>query len=257
MIGKMIEPKYRTKSNGVPVLSKKEINTIADSFIWDFQPSALTNPEPLDVERLIEFYLRMTLDFQYLSHNGIYLGMTVFNDTDKVPIYDPRTERAEYISAKANTVILDRGLIDDDKQEHRLRYTEAHEAGHRIFHTKYFYRDPNQLSFLEPNTAAIIQCRTDNSSNLRRSNPKFWTDKEWMEWHANVFASTFLMPRLVVFRLFETEGRTGSSTNRIQNTIRDLVSELNVSSEAAMYRLCDLGLVDRSIAHEFVPVPPA
>ena len=38
---------------------------------------------------------------------GVYLGMTVFNDTDKVPVYDPIQNRAEYISARANTIIID------------------------------------------------------------------------------------------------------------------------------------------------------
>lgn len=252
----MIKPKFRTKSNGVPILSKKEINAIADDFIQDFQGSAWSNPEPLDVEGFLEFYLGMTPDFQYLSHNGIYLGMTVFNDTDKVPVYDPRTERAEYISAKANTVIVDRRLIEDDRQEHRLRFTQGHEAGHGIFHTRYFYRDPDQISFLEPDTAPIIQCRTDAGCNPRRVDSKLWTDKEWMEWHANAFSSAFLMPRPAVRKLFETEGRTGSRTGQIAKTILDLVNEHNVSSEAALYRLCDLRMIEKSEAPMFRPGSP-
>ena len=64
----------------------------------------------MDIEGFIEFYLGMTPDYQYLSHNGVYLGMTVFNDTNKVPVYDPATNRAEYISAKARTVIIDNRL---------------------------------------------------------------------------------------------------------------------------------------------------
>ena len=247
----MIKPKYQTKSNGVPVLSKKAIDAIAGDYIHDFQESAWSKLEPLDIEGFIEFYLGMTPDYQYLSHNGIYLGMTVFNDTDRVPIYDPRTKRAEYISAKANTVIIDRRLIEDDKQEHRLRFTQAHEAGHGIFHTRYFYRDPNQLSFLEPSTEAVIQCRTDSGYRFRQRDPKFWTDKEWMEWQANAFSSAFLMPRQAVRALFETEGRTGSRRQQIAKTILTLASENNVSSEAALYRLCDLGLVEKNEALMF------
>ena len=88
----MFKPNFRVNRNGVPILSKKEINAAAESFVADFQSSALRQPEPLDIEAFMEIYLGMTPDFQYLSHNGIYLGMTVFNDTDKVPVYDPRTE---------------------------------------------------------------------------------------------------------------------------------------------------------------------
>lgn len=72
-----------------------------------------------------------------VKRNGVYLGMTVFNDTNKVPIYDPATNRAEYISAKARTVIIDNRLLDEN-QRHRFRFTLGHEGGHDIFHSGYF-----------------------------------------------------------------------------------------------------------------------
>ena len=100
----MITPKYRTKKNGVPILSKKEIYAIAEDFVGDFQPAALVNPQPIDVEAFLELYLGMTPDFQYLSHNGIYLGMTVFNDTDKVPVYVPQMNCADYTGIPASRI---------------------------------------------------------------------------------------------------------------------------------------------------------
>lgn len=123
----MFKPHFRVSKTGVPILSRQEINVNAEAFVSDFQPSALTQPEPLDIEGFMELYLGMIPDFQYLSHNGIYLGMTIFNDTDKVPVYDPQNNRAEYIHADANTVIIDRRLIEDDRQAHRCRFTEGHE----------------------------------------------------------------------------------------------------------------------------------
>lgn len=76
---------FRTKANGVPILSKKEINDIGFQMIRDFDQTIAYQPGPLDIERFLEFYLKMTADYQYLSHNGVYLGMTVFNDTDRIP----------------------------------------------------------------------------------------------------------------------------------------------------------------------------
>ena len=112
----MYTPSLRVKNNGVPILSKAEIDAIGERFVQDFQPEVLTNPSPVDIEGFIEFYLGMTPDYQYLSHNGVYLGVTVFNDTNKVPVFDPATNRAEYISAKARTVIIDNrlDLMDTD-----------------------------------------------------------------------------------------------------------------------------------------------
>lgn len=124
----MYTPSLRVKRNGVPILKKTEIDVIGERFVKDFQPDVLTNPSPVDIEGFIEFYLGMTPDFQYLSHNGVYLGMTVFNDTNKVPVYDPATNRAEYISAKARTVIIDNRLLDEN-QRHRFRLLSVTRVG--------------------------------------------------------------------------------------------------------------------------------
>lgn len=118
----MYTPSLRVKNNGVPILSKAEIDAIGERFVQDFQPEVLTNPSPVDIEGFIEFYLGMTPDYQYLSHNGVYLGMTVFNDTNKVPVFDPATNRAEYISAKARTVIIDNRLLDESQPSVRCRF---------------------------------------------------------------------------------------------------------------------------------------
>ena len=103
----MYTPSLRVKNNGVPILSKAEIDAIGERFVQDFQPEVLTNPSPVDIEGFIEFYLGMTPDYQYLSHNGVYLGMTVFTDTNKVPVFVPATNRAEYILSLIHILTAD------------------------------------------------------------------------------------------------------------------------------------------------------
>ena len=68
---------------------------------------ALRTPQEIDIDLFVQDYLGMEQDFQYLSHCGLYLGMTVFNETDKIPVYNPAKYCAEYISTKAKTVIID------------------------------------------------------------------------------------------------------------------------------------------------------
>lgn len=85
----MYTPRFRTKKNGVPVLSKDEIDIIGERFVADFCTQALQTPMEIDIDRFVSRHLGMKQDVQYLSHNGVYLGMTIFNNTDKVPIYDP------------------------------------------------------------------------------------------------------------------------------------------------------------------------
>ena len=173
----MYTPSLRVKNNGVPILSKAEIDAIGERFVQDFQPEVLTNPSPVDIEGFIEFYLGMTPDYQYLSHNGVYLGMTVFNDTNKVPVFDPATNRAEYISAKARTVIIDNRLLDEG-QRHRYRFTLGHEGGHDIFHSGYFSYNPDQVSIFDDELIApMIQCRVDNGMT-NKSDTRKWDDHD-------------------------------------------------------------------------------
>lgn len=103
----MIYPNVRRKRSGAPILSRNEIDEIGEAIVGDFDPSLLQKPQEVDIDLLVQDYFGLSQDFQYLSHCGLYLGMTVFNDTDKVIVYNPETARAEYISERADTVIID------------------------------------------------------------------------------------------------------------------------------------------------------
>lgn len=238
----MYNPSFRVKRNGVPILSGEQISIIGEKYVRDFQPEVLQNPAPVDIESFIEQYLGMTPDYQYLSHNGIYLGMTVFNDTNRVIVYSPQTERAEYISAKARTVIIDNRLLEEN-QQHRYRFTLGHEGGHDIFHSGYYSYNPNQLSFLDTPLPPMIQCRVDNQSVKKPT--KKWDDHDWMEWHANRFASSILMPETSV-RLIASGYSQDSIAKSLLTRYRlvmEVADTFDVSYEAATYRLKDLGIL--------------
>ena len=46
----MYTPSLRMKNNGVPILSKAEIDAIGERFVQDFQPEVLTSLSPVDIE---------------------------------------------------------------------------------------------------------------------------------------------------------------------------------------------------------------
>ena len=234
----MYQPEFRVNKSGVPVLNNRSIDIIGERYVRDFQPEVLTDPCPVDIDGFVEYYLGMTQDFQYLSHNGVYLGMTVFNDTDKIPVWCPETNTAEYISATAGTVIIDNRLLEE-KQHHRYRFTMGHEGGHGVFHTSVFAYDPNQISLFSSTQQPAIQCRVDSA---KRKDPSLWTDRDRMEWQANRFASAVLMPesavRLVVSRRNDVTGLYREFT-----LVSDLVQTFDVSMEAAAYRLKDMGII--------------
>ena len=121
----MIELNVRRKASGIPVLSREEIDMIAEDVLRDYDPKYLKDPQPINVDLFAQEYLGMDQDFQYLSHNGVYMGMTIFNDTDRLPVYDPVKGRAEWVSEKANTIVIDNRLLEPDK-EMQYQFTMGH-----------------------------------------------------------------------------------------------------------------------------------
>ena len=241
---------FRTKSNGVPILSKIEIDNIAERCLMEFCPQTLETPQPIDEDRFITDYLGLTQDFKYLSHCGVYLGMIVFEDNKKIVIYDEFTKRAEYITAKQGTIIIDSSLLEDG-QEGRYRFTAMHEAGHWILHRRKFMRDINQMVIIFDMQNTNIQCRTV-SIEVKYNSESRWNDESTMEWQANYFAGAILMPKSMVKKHCEDDELKDylafmSFGNReIYNDllIRRTAEKFNVSKKAAEVRLCYLGIID-------------
>ena len=245
----MYKPEYKIGKNGVPYLTKKEMDEIAEGFICDFCPEAMRTPMQIDIDSFAQNYLGLKQDFQYLSHNGVYLGMTVFNDTDKVVIFNPDKWKADYISAEARTIIIDNNLLEEN-QEHRYRFTMGHECGHDIYHTQYFGYAPDQMSLLE-DREPMIKCRIVNTNSNKK--PAVWDDKSTMEWQANYFASALLMPKPMVIKVIEDDDKNfknvvfrGFDISNYDIKVILISRKFNVSEEAARYRLQGLGLIGNS-----------
>lgn len=191
----MIDIKFRSKSNGVPILSKDDMDYIADNILRDYNEKVLGEPSALDIERFAEFYLGLQMDYQDLTHNRSLLGMMVFNDC-QVPVYDATKQEAKYISVGEGTALIDNCLLEED-QKRRGRFTVGHEASHWIFHRKKYRVDPSQLTIFsgsEEKTEPIIRCKTVNVEGIAQKN-RFSTDDDWMEWQADYMSSALLMPK--------------------------------------------------------------
>lgn len=237
----MYRPIFKTRGKGVPILSKGDIEIIGENFIRDYCPDALKNPQPIDVDGFIERYLGLKLDYQYLSSDGRYLGMMVFNTTDKVMIYDPERNIADYLHADARTIIIDNNLLEEN-QEHRYRYTMAHEGGHDIFHSGYYSYNPDQISMFDKNEEVpLFQCR---SISIKQGGSRMWTDIDWMEWQSNFFASVLLMPAHAVKNLLENDLKKHDDIFLPLILISKTAKTFNVSPEAAKYRLEQLKYIE-------------
>ena len=246
----MYNPKFRTKLNGVPILSKIEIDNIAQRCLEEFSPEVLDTPQPVDEDRFLTDYLGLTQDFKYLSNCGIYLGMIVFEDSRKIIIYDEFSKKADYITAKQGTVIIDSSLLEDG-QEARYRFTAMHEAGHWILHRRLFMNKTKHISLFNDDQNVNIQCRTATIEG--RYNDGFtWNDEAAMEWQANYFSGAVLMPRTMVKKHCEDDELKeylsfmsfGNTTVYNDLLIRRTAEKFNVSRKAAEVRLRCLGIIN-------------
>ena len=88
---------FSTDRYGLPILSENDLDNIGELLVRDFAPEALKVPQEIDIEAFSELYMGLQQDFQYLTHRGIYLGMTIFKETYHLPVYNPQLNQADYI----------------------------------------------------------------------------------------------------------------------------------------------------------------
>ncbi len=186
---------FKEKSNGLPILSKKEIDAYAEALVSDFKPELLKQPSSIPIDEFIELYLNLSIDYKNLSTDGNTLGMIAFND-GYVEVYDDLNNK-ELIEVDAGTIFIDNSLISDEKQQGRCRFTFAHEPGHWIFHRHMYTINKNQMSLFNMDHGAqkvCHKCLKKHVGNMGKID-YFLTDEDWQEWQADYFASAILMPK--------------------------------------------------------------
>ncbi len=221
--------------SGLPDLTNKEIELLADQMALEFCPDIVKRPKPIDLDRFIEQFLGFTLDFLYLSHCQCYLGVTVFQNM-KFPTFNMRTFKPELTCIPANTIIIDEGLyqqMEIDGHEGRFRFTEAHECGHAIMHPDFYAKQAKEIRKTERSLAAY------HSGECQSAVPAL-SDLDLAEKQANHFASCLLMPRSSILNLLQTNVKPAYCWEDI-DIIRLVKETYNVSWPSAFYRLKQLG----------------
>lgn len=242
----MYEPQFRCRKNGVPILSHDEIDTDVEMFIRDFKPELLKKPGETDIEGFVEFYLGLTPEYNNLTHCGLILGRMVFNDNNKIPIYDLETKKAEYIFARRGTVMIDNTLLEN---EHRFRSTMGHEAGHWIYQQSYFYKDPFQMNLFSNMENTSTACRRfdiEGGECNEGGRKSLVSDHDWLEHQAKYFSAAILMPRAAMkiicgdeeLRRRFQEAFPGCEEEMLASYVADV---FNVSVESAQIRIRQLG----------------
>lgn len=240
MISSLLGVKIRHAKNNLPVLKNSEIDAHAEALLRRYNPKLLSEPQEVDVEEFVEFYLRANLHYMNLSSNGMIWGRTVFEDTVAI-VYNKETNEPTQELIKAGTIVVDNRLAEDARKEHAFRSTVAHEGGHFLYHGDYYhfyyiqhFVNKNQLSFDFPEdkqefTGCSTFCNSDGITGGTTDKRNFTTDIEWLEHHAKHFSAAILMPESAVYMLM-------SEFHEKAEIMMAMSDIFNVSMESAQIR---------------------
>jgi len=242
----MIELKTCYTFSQVPYLTYDVLEDYAEQVVADFAPERLKNPGVLDVDRFIEYYLGLSVEYHRICYDRKVLGMTAFND-GRIDVADEDTGLPKPLPVKKGTIVIDTSLTAK-RNVPRLRFTMMHEgAGHWMLHNKAFSADNpfGPAGVYKNQYLAAKEGRMDYSRSQKER-----TDIERMERQADFLASAILIPRpalRVTFREFfkffdEKPRRIVRGTSLLDDSYAKQLPEYvaktyNVSNRAALIRL--------------------
>lgn len=215
----------------IDALSRENLEVEAYNFLNKYFQNALTEPTILDLENFIENVLNVSIDYQRLDSKQEILGVTVFK-TGNLEIYDEQNCKKQILVNK-NTMIFNSDLASNLKLEGRFKFTLAHEIAHWILHKRYFFVDENQISLFDNlGEDDFIKCLNRDEKDFVINRKR--TPEEWLEWQADNFASSILMPKEVFLKYYNSLKSKNISN---YNIIESLSKLFGVSKQATQIRI--------------------
>lgn len=204
----MVNIQFKYGANNIPRISDAEIERHAMLYLQDYNADLLKTPQPLNVEDFAEGYLKFDLHYTNLSHTGFIWGRMVFNNT-LIIIYDPETNRAEEEPVRANTIVIDNGLLSDERNQ-VFRSTIMHECGHGIYHPEYYCIDYSELPLKRREDMVHLPYTSCQAGDvlggdwIHAKKRKLKSNTDWLEHQAKYFSAASLMPQKAMRKLCKT-----------------------------------------------------
>lgn len=244
----MIVLDFRLDDRNVPVISDLEIDVGAEKLLCDYDRRLLTNPQPLDVEAFAEDYLGLHIHYDNLSHNGCIWGTMIFVNS-RIPIFDQKKKRAEYIPVDANTIIIDNSIASGGREE-VFRSSLGHECGHGIYHREYFEHRLKNPDLYEDDEFGVgfAACRKADIMGIHRKwRRTLLTERDFIEHHAKRFSAALLMPKTAMRVVCHDKGFRDLARGEAPDLSNEILAEqvadvFKVSSASALIRIQQLKL---------------
>ena len=177
------------KFDGTPVVCDLEVMAYAEAQVGDYKPELLKTPGKINAIHFVESYLGASVDVQniYNMVPGMGInGITVFKDA-MIPVHE--NEETVLKLFPAGAIIIDYGVME--REDGFAQFTVVHEGGHFAMHYPGFC---GQDAIAARSFMDKIMCRSNSIEADKHENKK-WTDWDFMEHQANVYAAAILMPR--------------------------------------------------------------
>lgn len=214
------------KIEGLKQFSAQQIQNLANTFLNEFDSAVLAGAHKLDLKQLTQYLdkkYQLKIEFVNLLNND-------------------GTKLLGYFDSQNNKILIDYSVIGTE----RFPFTLAHEIAHFILHRNL---KMNQI---------VYNNFKDSAHNVFSQQYELKNDKNWIEWQANCFASSILMPHTsMLARLIEVQIKMGVSRNRgsiyvdhqeqnrkdFHSYINHLSNHFGTSKQSVEYRLKSLGII--------------
>ena len=221
----------RWKDKGLFWYSAKDLDTIGDVLVKQFDKDIFLHAHPFDIERFVELDQEYNVEFHNLSPDFKIYGCAVAED-GWVPVWSEKANGYVDIPVQGQTIIIDSRL---DPEEYPLmlalyRVVLAHEAMHLQLQSDYLALTPDRLPCLHTD---------ENHYRVRLINT--FTAEDVSEWQANRAEIGLLMPlRSVLNHIDQMLPIIPGYDVFPEVMIQEIARTYQVTNELAFYRLVDL-----------------
>ncbi|MEG2633582.1 MAG: hypothetical protein RSA97_03205, partial [Oscillospiraceae bacterium] len=102
--------------------SSERLEKKTEEILMKYMDGALLlKPQAMDVDHLAEFYCNATIDFAYLSNDGLTLGLTCFQE-GKLIVWDETRTKPKPIDVEKGWIFIDKDVLEYEI-EGRVRFT--------------------------------------------------------------------------------------------------------------------------------------
>ncbi|WP_246234885.1 DUF2800 domain-containing protein [Bacillus aquiflavi] len=220
----------------VPIISKDELDCVAERFLKKYYPVALEKPMKVPARRIAKI-MGLKVAQVHITQLGTIFGQIYFSDS-RIKFYDIETGTYKRAKVKRGTILIDPDVFFM-RNIGSVNNTIIHECVHWDLHKKFF-----ELEKLYNREARAISCQVREGARPEKNR----TPLDWMEWQANALAPRILMPekqtRVKIEELiakYQKCNGKGNSYTIFEAVVEELSDFFEVSKVAAKIRMIDLG----------------